>query len=126
CTGGQTIDGTATTTLNSKYESIEVMSNGTNWVILNRTVPSVSTAYTPTFSAAFGTTSAVAYFYQRQGNRLNVYGTHTNGTTAPSIGTISLPSGLLLDSSTIGISNTTANPGLVVGSINSYLATGAS
>ena len=34
CTGAETIDGSATMTLSSQYQSITVVSNGTNWAII--------------------------------------------------------------------------------------------
>lgn len=52
------------------------------------------TAYTPTFTAGFGTTSSVSAFYKRNGANLDVRVKFTTGTVAASAATISLPSGL--------------------------------
>ncbi len=72
-------------------------------------------AYTPTFSAGFGTASAVSFFSRRVGDMLHVHGTFTTGTVAASVGSISLPTGLALDTAKLSIANTTANPGPLVG-----------
>lgn len=72
-------------------------------------------AYTPTISAGFGTTSSVSFFYSRQGDFLNVRGTFTSGTSAASLGSISLPGGLAIDTAKTPIGNTTGNPGPQIG-----------
>jgi hypothetical protein len=84
--------------------SAVAQSEDTNWV-----------AYTPTLSAGFGTPTGVSVFWKRQGDRLLVKGSFTNGTTAASLGTISLPSGLAIDSAKVGVSNTDVQPGPGVG-----------
>lgn len=73
------------------------------------------TAYIPTFSAGFGAVTNIAYFWRRNGGNLEVQGSHTNGTTTATIGSISLPAGLSLDTTKIVINNTTAAAGLRVG-----------
>lgn len=45
-TGGQTINGLATTTLNTQFEEIEVISDGANWRLLNRRIDSTPADYT--------------------------------------------------------------------------------
>jgi len=72
-------------------------------------------AYTPTVSAGFGTATNIAFFYRRDGDMMSVQGTFTVGTTAASLATLTLPSGLSLDSSKISINNTSSNPGTMVG-----------
>jgi hypothetical protein len=57
--------------------------NDTDWI-----------AYTPTFTAGFGTPSSVSAFYKRNGANLDVRVKFTTGTVAASAATISLPSGL--------------------------------
>lgn len=73
------------------------------------------TAYTPTLGAGFGTATNISFFQERKGSWLHVYGTFTVGTTAASASTISLPGTLTLDSTRLPISNTSANPGPMVG-----------
>ena len=77
------------------------------------------TAYTPTFSAGFGTVTNPNCFHQRRGHNLFVKCFPTSGTTAASIGAISLPSGLTIDSNIIKATNTTSGPGQIVGLYNS-------
>lgn len=55
----------------------------TNWI-----------AYTPTFSAGFGTVTATEVYYRRIGSDLEIKGTVTTGTVAGSIATMTLPPGL--------------------------------
>lgn len=76
------------------------------------------TAYTPTFGAGFGTPTNVSLFHWRTGKFLNVSGAFTSGTTSAAIGSISLPNGLTIDASALGINNTTSNPGQEVGRFN--------
>ena len=72
-------------------------------------------AFTPTLSAGFGTPTNVEAFSQRMGDRLFVRGSFTTGTVAASLATITLPYGLLLDTTKIGLANTSANPGPIMG-----------
>ena len=93
----ETIDGQATTTINTQYECITLINDGTNWHIESRDYPRAAVAYTPTYSAGWGTVASSNVFYQRLGNICRIYGTFTLGTVAASSGTISLPSGLNID-----------------------------
>lgn len=79
-------------------------------------------AYTPTLSAGFGTTTGVSFFYRRVGDTLQVSGTFTGGTMAASLGTITLPTGLTIDSTKITISNTSSSAGQEVGYFDSTTA----
>lgn len=69
------------------------------------------TAYTPTLGSGFGTATNISFFYARQGDTLLVKGTFTTGTTAGSLGSFTLPSGLSLDTAKISIQNTTSAAG---------------
>lgn len=73
------------------------------------------TSYTPTVGAGFGTATNIAFFYRQDGDMLSIQGTFTVGTVAASLATLTLPSGLSIDSSKISINNTSANPGTMVG-----------
>jgi hypothetical protein len=72
-------------------------------------------AYTPTITG-FGTPTLVNFSYARNGDRLLIEGSFSTGTAAASIASISLPSGLSINSSKIPLSNTTSGPGLSIGS----------
>lgn len=52
----ETINGATTTTLNTQYESVDLLSDGTNIWITKRNIPSVLTAWTPTGTWSSNTT----------------------------------------------------------------------
>lgn len=87
-TSAQTIDGVTTTTLNTQYEMIEVVSDGANWQLLRRSYPQVMVAYTPTF-VGLGTATGVAVYSRRVGDSLEVQGKATAGTATGSTASIS-------------------------------------
>lgn len=70
-------------------------------------------AYTPTFSAGWGTVSNINIQYRINNNWLEVFGTFQSGTIAASSGSISLPSGLAIDftkiPATMPVGNITRN-----------------
>lgn len=72
------------------------------------------TAYTPTFSAGFGSVTGISFWYRREGDSLEVRGTFLPGAVAASVGTISLPSGLNIDSTKIQATSS-SNPSPVIG-----------
>lgn len=84
-------------------------------VISNGAVVTDEQSYTPTISAGFGTTSNTAFIYNRKGDSLIVRGSFTSGTTAASLGTLTFPIGAVIDSTKIGLANTSGNPGVEVG-----------
>lgn len=96
--GAETINGATTTTLNTQYEKIDLMSDGTTVYVINRYIPSIATSYTPAITGC-GTVSQAQAFYERHGRFLDVYGSHKNGTTAAEPATIALPTGLSVDTS---------------------------
>ena len=81
-------------------------------------------AYTPTFGAGFGTVSAPNCFQQRRGHNLEVKCFPTSGTTAAAIGSITLPTGLAIDSGIIKATNTTAAAGQHIGEYQSASGAG--
>jgi hypothetical protein len=56
-------------------------------------------SYTPTFSAGFGTVTSIDAKYQRVGNSLKVSAKFTTGTVAGTIASISIPTGITIDTS---------------------------
>lgn len=78
--GSETIDGALTTTLNTQYEEVTIVCDGSNWHILDRSYPSVYVAYTPTFTG-FGTVSGVSFYSKRVADELVFHGTFTCGTS---------------------------------------------
>lgn len=93
------------------FDDVAVSPNPTTYGMAGSDVQS----YTPTLGAGFGTTSGSAFFYWRVGDNLFVHGYWINGTVAGSAATVTLPSGLAIDSAKIGPNNTSANPGAMVG-----------
>lgn len=91
-----TINGQTNTTLNTQYEALTVVSNGTDWNIEQRYVPSDWTAYTPTGSWS----SNVAYtgYWKRIGDsvslmvKIDISGSVDNAALK-----IYLPSGINMD-----------------------------
>lgn len=71
-------------------------------------------SYTPTI-AGLGTCTNIAFKYRQNGDSIDITGTFTVGTAAASLASITLPTGLSIDSTKITISNTSSNPGQMVG-----------
>lgn len=71
-------------------------------------------SYTPTMTG-FGTPTNVSFRYRRVADSYEVIGTYTEGTTTAVVGSLTLPNGASIDTNKIPIANTTANPGLIVG-----------
>lgn len=97
-TSSQTIDGSTTRKLMTQYEFYTVQSDGANWYVTNRDIPSNWTSYTPTFTA-FGTVSGVSFAWRRVGSDVQVQGSFIGGTATGSEARMSLPSGLTSSSS---------------------------
>lgn len=98
-----TLTGVTGGTLNTAGEKLRVRSNGGAWVVEDRYIPS------NTFSATFGLGSGLAAtaivsqtsFAYRNGSRLIAKMFFVLGNTSAAGGTLSLPSGLALDTSFI-------------------------
>ena len=72
-------------------------------------------AYTPTLSAGFGTPSAVAFYYRREGDSMRVSGTFTSGTTTSAIALVTLPGSFLINSTKIPLNATAVSSCQIVG-----------
>jgi hypothetical protein len=107
-TSSQTIDGVTTRKLMTQYEEFAVVSDGSNWHILDHNYPSVVVAYTPTL-VGFGTVSNQTAYWSRSGDRIVVWGSFTAGTPTSTEARWPLPTGLTtagsskLPSSTLAI-----------------------
>lgn len=79
-------------------------------------------AYTPTYSAGWGTVSVSSVFWRRVGDTMYIKGTFTNGTVAGSLGSISLPSACSgacsIDTAKISKTTTTTGPCETVGKLH--------
>jgi len=94
----ETIDSTATKTLYSQWDAITVQCNSVNWFVSSIKLNSITnwTSYTPTF-VAVGVTSNVEVFWRRVGDSIDVRGRAVAGTLSSSSLTITIPSGLTID-----------------------------
>lgn len=116
----ETINGALTTTLNTQYESVTLVCDGSNWNILDRQFPKTittigATALTATGTAlAKGTTVTDTSFWYREGRNL-VYTTQMHFSAAGTTGTgeyrITLPSSLAADTAVIPALGTTLGTG---------------
>ena len=92
----ETIDGATTTTLNTENEQLTIVSDGTNWEILEHRIPSIVTSYTPTGSWTTNTTYTGNWY--RDGvfmiARIRVA---TSGAPDTASLTVDIPSGPTID-----------------------------
>lgn len=86
-------DGTFSTTLNTSGETVCVVWTGSAYEILDRRIPSISTAYVPTYTG-FGTVSTSQIQYKRIGDGTQISGFFVSGTSTATQARLSLPSGL--------------------------------
>lgn len=92
----ETIDGATTTTLNTVGETLKIVCDGSNWVILDRRIPAVPTAYTATLAGV--TASSQALYWTRFGNGMRITGRITASSFSGARVDINIPSGLTSDS----------------------------
>lgn len=93
---------------------------GVKWAAASGSSSTTSTqwaSYTPTLSASFGTTSGITFFWRRVGDTMEVRGAFTNGVCTAALGTITLPSSLVIDTSKMVINSTTSTQGQIIGNI---------
>lgn len=92
----ETINGSATTTLDTQYETLRIVSDGTNWVIIDRKTSTPWTAWTP--SATWSTNTTVTALWQRQGPNLKgiVHFALAGAPDAAAL-TFDLPTSLVVD-----------------------------
>jgi hypothetical protein len=113
----ETINGALTTTLNTLNESVSIVCDGSNWLVINRRIPETLPSWTPTISN-FGTVTSSGAVSWRRGRYLEAQVYFTSGTVVGTVASISLPSGLNIDTTTdqgIVRGNTTAAAGQIVG-----------
>lgn len=115
-TSSQTIGGIASGSyiLYTNGETLNLISDGSNWQILEHRVSSGWTTYTPTFTG-YGTPASVGFTYRRMGDTLEVSGYYTTGTNTGVTVSITLPTGINIDTAKFTKGATTANPGQTVG-----------
>lgn len=92
----------STTTLNTQNESVIIVSDGSSWVVEQRSIPDAGASYAPTISN-FGSTSSVSFYYHREARYLVIdRGSFTAGTPAGALGSFTIPSGLTMDTTPLG------------------------
>lgn len=110
--------GPSTGRLSTPNEYRKYMSDGTNWILQSWNYDTDTTSYTPTVAGS-GTISAVSAWWHREGEWATIWGKFTTGTCTGSIVSVSLPTGIVLNTSFIE-SNT---GGTIIGEIFQYTST---
>lgn len=106
-TASQTIDGNISSSLNTLNEVLVLVSDDSNWVIKDRKIPSVWTAYTPTVTGitAGGGTATITGFWRRSGDsvEIQVAALMTNSSTSSTACSFAVPAGLTVDATRIAV-----------------------
>lgn len=105
----ETIDGAATTTINTQYETIKIICDGSNWHILERKFDESWTSWSPTFKGQSNslsyTNSTTTGYWKRIGPGIEFYIT-TTFTGTPGTGTgyfiWSIPTNMTIDGTAWG------------------------
>jgi len=95
--GAELIDGSAMKTLNTQNETLNIISNGTNWFVTSREQRTPFAAFVPTISG-FGTPSSVDTMWARDGQNLVLLYEFQIGTATASEAQMGLPGSLTIDS----------------------------
>jgi hypothetical protein len=104
----ETIDSSATTTLNTIGESIHLVCDGTNWYSVSRKIPQVMTSFTPTGS--WSTNTTYTGLWRRNGKfaDFQVKVALSGAPTSASL-YIDLPSGFVIDTSVLLVGGATSS-----------------
>jgi hypothetical protein len=89
--GSETIEGSTTKIMYTQNEVYIIVSDGTNWRVVEHKTTTPWTAYTPTFTG-FGTATSINFKWMRVGANLFVEGTFTHGTCTAVENRITYPS----------------------------------
>ena len=124
-TSSQTIDeyGGGSLLINTQWESFNLISDGSNWQISSHKTITPWTAYSPTFSGAFGTVPGTTFLFTRIGDSLSVRGSFTTGTAGASLGFFTIPSGLVVNG--LKIPSGGNNTGVATSSVGNWFSNGA-
>lgn len=98
-TSSQSIDGVVGSNLATYNEVLEVVSDGANYQIIERRIPSFWTAYTPTYTG-FGNVTTTSAFWKRDGDSIELDIKFTIDSPTGVEGRFGLPSGLTSADST--------------------------
>lgn len=109
-TSSQTIDGVTTRKLTTQYEQYTVVSDGSNWHVLEHSYPSVWTAWTPTGSWSSNTT--YTGYWKRNGDSIEYDVTvETSGAPTAANLTVTLLTGLTIDTAKLAVANSSKTVG---------------
>lgn len=105
----ETVDGVDNTAIHTQYEELTLVSDGTNWHILNRHMPSVWTSYSSTCGLTGGTNTVTA-LWRREGDsmRCRIDATFNPVFTGGSA-TYTIPSGPTIDTAKLPGSVSSSN-----------------
>jgi hypothetical protein len=100
----ETIDGSADRKLSTQYESITIVSDGTNWQLLDRRIPSGWTSFTPTGSWTGGNVTYTGK-WRRDGDTVHITGSIalTGAPTGAAL-TVTLPNSWTVDTNKLDVS----------------------
>ena len=96
--GSETVGGSATKALYTKGETWEIMSDGSNWIVINHKCDTPFETDAGFSIAGGGTITNMSIQKRRVGDSLEVRGVFTIGTPAASTAAILLPTGFVIDS----------------------------
>ena len=113
-TSSQTIDGVTTTKLCTPNETLVVFSDGTNWLVLDRQIPSPWVQYTAVFTG-LGTVTNNSIWSRRDKGDLLIRGSFTTGTGTAVAATMTLGYGGTSGNVSIDQSRISASKNQVVG-----------
>lgn len=99
--GGQFIDGVATRNLSTLNDTIKIVSDGTNWIVLERRIPSEWINIALGYSGGISGVASQDTRVRREGDSLHVKLVFTNISAGAAVGRIVLPTGLNLDTNKV-------------------------
>ena len=105
----QTIDGSSTTTVNTNGENLKLISDGSNWEILDRRIPSEWTSFTATGS--WTTNSTYVALWRRVGDCIELqYEITLSGAPNAAALSFNIPFGYTIDTAKINIGGVSTAP----------------
>lgn len=98
----QTVGGVASGSyiLSTAGETLDLVSDNSNWIISDHKTSMAWTSYTPTL-VGFGTTSSLSFYYSRSGQNLLILGKFSTGTHTAVSAEFPLPTGLTVNSTVV-------------------------
>lgn len=103
----ETIGGSTTVKMHTNGQVLRLISDGSNWLILDSKTTTAWTSYTPSY-AGFGTVSGHDTYWRRVGSSMFIKAQWTAGTVAATTATMTIPSGAVMVTGP-------ASPGRIIG-----------